>query len=285
MRQPSPPRAQNSKSLCLATLTEQKETDDVAKKDSQRIIEIREKANKERLEKQRREKRTTLFIQLGVALGIFIIVGAIVAVVVLGNSNKQLNAGPAAIGSISLLGTENVPLLVGDTAVTLGSDDAPVTIDLYEDYSCPHCADYEVAVGATMLALVAKGDAVVNYHPIRIVTDYGVAAGSASTCVAAKDSQNWPDFHTALYANHSQGSDGWRASDFANFAKVKGITDEAALDCIKKGVYEDWIMSNTSASRDAGVSGTPTLFINGKMQPELLDASGLVAAVDALKNN
>lgn len=257
----------------------------MAKKDSQRIIEIREKANRERLEKQRREKRTTLLIQLGVALGIFIIVGAIIAVVVLGNSNKQLNAGPAAIGSITLQGTENVPLLVGDTAVTLGSaDKAPVTIDLYEDYSCPHCADYEVAVGSTLLALVAKGDAVVNYHPIRIVTDYGIAAGSASTCVAAKDSQNWPDFHTALYANHNQQSDSWRASDFVNYAKVQGITDEATLDCIKKGVYEDWITSNTNASREAGVSGTPTLFINGKMQPQLLDSTALVAAVDAIKN-
>ncbi len=257
----------------------------MAKKDSQRIIDIREKANIERRAKQRREKRTTMLIQLGVALGVFVIVGAIIAFVVIGNSNRQLEAGPATNGSISLLGTEGVPLLVGDNGVTLGSADAPVTIDLYEDYSCPHCAEYETAVGPTLIELAAKGDVVVNFHPIRIVSDYGTNAGSAATCVAAKDSQNWPDFHAALFANHSQQSDTWRASDFVNFAKVKGVTDKGALDCIKKGVYADWILSNTDASREVGVKGTPTLGINGKLLPELLDSNGLIDAVkNAAKN-
>ena len=255
----------------------------MVKKDSQRIIEIREKANIERRAKQRREKRTTILIQLGVVVAVLLVVGAIVAYVVIGNSNKQLTAGPAATGSISLLGTEGIPLLVGDNGVTVGADKAPVTIDLYEDYSCPHCAEYEAAVGPTLLQLAAKGDAIVNFHPIRIVSDYGVNAGSAATCVAAKDAQNWPDFHTALYANHSKESDTWTASDFVNFAKVKGITDKDTLSCIKQGVYADWILSNTDASRKAKVTGTPTLFINGKMQPELLNSADLIAAVNSLK--
>ncbi|MCC6269877.1 MAG: thioredoxin domain-containing protein [Microbacteriaceae bacterium] len=257
----------------------------MAKKDSQRIIEIREKANEQRREQQRRERRRTTFIQLGIAVGVLVIVGAVVAFVVFGNSAKDLSAPPSAQSTISLQGVDGVPLSVGGTAVTVGKADAPVTIDLYEDYSCPHCADYEAAVGPTLFALAASGDAVINFHPIRIVTAYGTAAGSAATCVAEGDSQNWPEFHSTLFANHSQQTDRWSASDFSNFAKIKGITDEGTLSCISKSMHADWIGSNTDASRDAGVTGTPTLMINGEIQATLLGPDEIIAAVDSLKGN
>lgn len=258
----------------------------MAKKDSQRIIEIREKANQQRREQQRRERRNTILIQLGIALGVLVIVAAVVAFVVLNNSAKEPAAPPSAQqGSISLHGVDGVPFAVEDTAVSVGNSSAPVTIDLYEDYSCPHCADYEAAVGPTLYALAASGDAVVKFHPIRIVTAYGTAAGSAAACVAENDPQAWPEFHSALFANHNQQTDGWSASDFANFAKIRGITDEGTLSCISDGTFTDWIVSNTDASRDAGVKGTPTLFINGEIQSSLLGPDELIATVDSLKGN
>ncbi|MEO6942445.1 MAG: thioredoxin domain-containing protein, partial [Terrimesophilobacter sp.] len=223
----------------------------MAKKDSQRIIDIREKANRRRLEQQRSERRKTVIIQAGIVVGILLVVGAIVGGVLLAQGNRTQADPPSADGTISLQGTAGTPFAVGGTAVIVGKKDAPVTIDLYEDYSCPHCADYEAAVGPTLLALAAKGDAVVSFHPIRIVTAYGTAAGSAAACVAAKDAQNWPDFHSALFANHSQASDGWSAKDFANFANSFGVTDKDALTCITESRYIDWIESNTTASRDA----------------------------------
>ena len=265
------------------TSPQEKEPDVVAKKDSQRINEIREKANAQRREQQRAEKRKTTFIQIGIIVGILVIVGAVVGGVFLSESSRMPAAPPSADGTISLLGTSGVPLSVGKTAVTVGKADAPVKIDLYEDYSCPHCADYEVAVGPTLLTLAAQGEAVVSFHPIRIVTAYGTAAGSAAACVATKDAQKWPDFHAALFANHSQATDGWGSTEFADYARSQGITDDATLTCISQGSYTDWIATNTDASRTAGVSGTPTLFINGKQQTKLLGPDELTSAVKNTK--
>jgi len=257
----------------------------VAKKDSERIIAIREKANQQRREQQRAEKRKTVLIQSGIALGIIVVVGAIVGGVLVAQNNRAPVVPPSADGTISLLGTSGVPFEVAETAVTVGQEDAPVQIDIYEDYSCPHCADYEAAVGSTVLQLIADGDAVVSYHPIQIVTSYGTYAGSAAACVAENDPQNWTGFHTTLFSNHSSTSDGWNSSQFADFAKLFGITDEATLECISDGTYTSWIGSNTDASRDAGVTGTPTLFINGEQQAQLLGPDELLAVVANAKGN
>lgn len=254
----------------------------MAKKDSQRILEIREKANQQRREQQRAEKRKNTLIQVGVIGGILVIAAAVVFGIIFAQSNRTLGPAPAADGTISLLGSSGIPMSVGDNAVTLGASNAPVTIDLYEDYSCPHCADYAAAVGPTLNQLVVSGDAVVNYHPIQFVTRYGLNAGSAAACVATNDSQNWPGFHAALFTNHSQASDGWGAQDFADFAEALGITDKATLKCIASNSYADWITANTAASKDAGVTGTPSLYINGEAT-QLLGPAELQAAVDAAK--
>ncbi len=255
----------------------------MAKKDSQQIADIREKANQQRRAQQKAEKRKTILIQSSIGVGILILVAAVVGGILVANNNKAPAIPPSADGTITVSGTAGIPLTVGDTAVTVGKADAPVTLDIYEDYSCPHCADYEATVGPTILQLIASGDVVVSYHPIQIVTAYGTAAGSAAACVAEKDAQNWPDFHSALFANHTTASDGWGASDFAAFAGSLGITDTDTLSCISDASYVDWIGSNTDAARTDGVSSTPSLFINGEAQASPLGVDDLIAAVNAAK--
>lgn len=254
----------------------------MARKDFDRVREIREKANEKRRLEQRAARRRTVLIQISVIVGVLVIIGAIVATIIFSNNNKVPQAVPTADGTVAILGVSDIPLSIETTAVTVGQTDAPVTLDLYEDFSCPHCADYEAQVGPVINKLIADGDVIVNYHPIRFVTNYGQAAGSAATCVATEDPANWPVFHAALFANHNQSTDGWKARDFAKFAESGGVTSTKALDCIKSEIYTDWIMTNTKAAQDNGVTSTPSLFINGKPS-ELLDGNGLTAAVEAAK--
>lgn len=256
----------------------------MARKDSQRIIEIREKANQQRREQQRREKRKTLFVQMGIVGGVLLLVGAIVAFVVINNNNRVLTDGPSASGEITLPGAgTDIPLLVGVDGVTVGKADAPVTIDVWEDYSCPHCATYEKDVGQTLMDLAGSGDVLINFHPVVFVTNYGLTAGSAATCVAANDPENWPKFHSAAFANHTQQTDGWNALDFVKFAQSQGIKDLDTLACITDETYRDWMMSSTQASKDADVTGTPTIFVDGVKYPNLLSSQQLIDLVAQLK--
>jgi protein-disulfide isomerase len=175
----------------------------------------------------------------------------------------------------------SVPFATTDTAVRLGPADAKAQIDLWVDYSCPHCQEFEAENNSLINQLVAAGGTSVSYHNIQIVTGYGTQAGSAGACVAANDAEQWVAFNAALYANHSAETDGWSAAQFADFAAQQGV-NSAAQTCIQNSRYTSWITSNTAASAAAGVTGTPTMFVNGEKQDPTLSGDALKAKVDQL---
>lgn len=218
-------------------------------------------------------------IQALIIIGAVIVVGGIIALVIaLANQGSGEAATPEVDTTVAIGGNPAVPLMVDETALQVGDPDAPVVIDLFLDYSCPHCQEYEAIVGDTLLELAGSGEAVVRNHFIQIVTTYGARAGSTSMCVAAGQPEEWASVHAALFANHSAETDGWRTGEFRSFVSDLGVTDQSVLDCVQAGTYMDWIRANTTTALADGVQGTPTLRIDGEVT-ELLTADGLRAAV------
>ena len=215
-------------------------------------------------------KRRRTLTQLAIVGGVALVVIAIIATaVVLGTRGKNTAAaagGPVATATTTVDGA-SVPFAIGGAnaanGVRVGADDAKVTMDLWVDYSCPHCQEFEATNDAALSTLVAAGKLAVTYHNIQIVTDYGTEAGNAAACMAVHDPNAWPAFNAALYANHSADTDSWTSSDLARFATANGGGD-ATQKCIEAATYRSWITANTEASAEAGVTGTPTMFINGE---------------------
>ncbi|WP_414171397.1 DsbA family protein [Clavibacter tessellarius] len=147
--------------------------------------------------------------------------------------------------------------------MSVGAADAPVTLDVFEDYSCPHCAQYEAETGPLLDRIAATGQVRIVYHPIQIVTKYGQVAGSAAACVLAEEPDKWPAVHSALFDNHSTITDSWTHADFVTWLTTEGVSSDAARTCVAEGKYSSWITENTSDATAAGVTGTPTLRIQG----------------------
>ena len=234
-----------------------------------------------------RARRRRTLTQLAIVGGVAVVVIAIIATAVVlgtrGDDNPAAGA-PVATGTTLVDGT-SVPFAIGGNDATangvrVGSTDAKVSMDLWVDYSCPHCQEFEATNNATVTSLVASGKLAVTYHNIQIVTDYGTEAGSASACMAVHDPTAWPAYNAALYVNHSAATDGWGASDFARFAAANGGGD-ATQKCTTDGTYRSWITANTAASTKADVTGTPTMFIDGK-KTDTLSGQDLVDRVSSL---
>ena len=225
-------------------------------------------------------KRRRTITQLAIIGGVAVLVITIVVVaVVVGNRDRGDAVAPQVNTTVPLGGAQ-VPLAVAGSAVRLGPADAPARVDLWVDYSCSHCQDFEAENNATLNQLVAAGKVSVSYHNIEFVSRYGGQAGSASGCVAAQDPAAWPAFNSALYANHSSQTDGWTAGEFRDFAGQQGV-NAAAQTCIAKQTYTGWIDANTADAAEQKVTGTPTMFLNGE-PTALLGGAALTQKVNEL---
>ena len=159
------------------------------------------------------------------------------------------------------------------TAEDAGGEAAtdPVEVVIYEDFQCPVCQAFEQANGAFLDEAVKKGDITIEYRLLAFLdraspNKYSSRAGSAALC--AFDSgggEAYKKVANLLWANQPQEQTaGPEDSALAETLKQAGVSGEAAESCVVKGKFVPWLKEGTEASRDAKVTGTPTVRINGK---------------------
>jgi protein-disulfide isomerase len=165
-------------------------------------------------------------------------------------------------------GSPTPPGVVDDgTAFAFGS--GPVTIDVYEDFMCPVCGDFEQESGATLQQLITANKATVRYHPISILdgasngTRYSTRATGAAAAAAAAG--KFVQYHQMLFDNQpAEGSDGLDDAKLVELGRTAGITDSAFSDAVTGGTYRGWATRVTEAASAKGVTGTPTVLVNGR---------------------
>ena len=168
------------------------------------------------------------------------------------------------------------------TGVVIG--DGPVTIDLYEDYLCPACRQFQQTSGATINQLVADGKAKVVFHPVAYLnrfstTEYSTRSSAASGC-AAKGGK-FKEFTDALFERQpAEGSAGLSNDELIDIGAGVGLNKDDFGSCVKDGTYKAWTEHVTDDASKAGVTGTPTIKVNGTVVEDRTPA-GITAAVEA----
>jgi protein-disulfide isomerase len=152
-----------------------------------------------------------------------------------------------------------------DDDAFLGSADAPITVVEFSDYQCPFCQKFylnslpgimDEYINAGKVKLVYR-DYPLDFHP------NAFAAAEAAEC--AGEQEQYFDMHDALFNNMS----GWSGSPDANalfkeYASNIGL-ERASFDaCLDNHAMADEINIDFEDAIAAGVSGTPTFFINGQ---------------------
>lgn len=251
-------------------------------KERDHIRKLREEANAIRIEESGRARRNRLLTQLAIVSGAVVVLTAIVALIVF---------SPAWFGSrvtLDVEGVVEVPLADGGSVeqpisssaggITIGSAEATTKLDYYFDFSCGHCVEYHVSTGQVYDELVASGAAQITYHPINLIAPYGAHAGAALAAVVAADPALFYDIREGLYTIPAHAQDGWGPGEYAAALPELGITSAAALEGTASGQYLNWVAANTTSAREAGITSTPTVAVNGQLQ---LDAQGRSAPPDA----
>lgn len=155
-------------------------------------------------------------------------------------------------------------------------------IDIYEDFQCPVCAQFEKLNGDYIESLIADKKATVVYHTLSFLGPESVQAANAAACSA--DQGKFLKYHRTLYANQKGENTGaWSNDVLTVLGQVAGITEKKFSECVNKGDYLKWVVNVADAGAKANVNSTPTVFINGKeidRNTEYFDAAKFKAAVE-----
>ncbi|MEU4313235.1 DsbA family protein [Nocardia sp. NPDC024068] len=182
--------------------------------------------------------------------------------------------------------------VTADGAVRVGDPDAKVTVRVVMDLQCPVCQAFEEFNGAVLADAVRDGTAAVEYSVISFLdrastTEYSSRAGNASFCVANTGVQEYQAWLAEMFVRQPpEYSDGLPDSDLIGIAESTGYTDSAVAECITGRSYDTYLKAKTREVLAGGVSGTPTVYIDGAEVTDrgaLMTQNGLAPLLDAAR--
>lgn len=169
-------------------------------------------------------------------------------------------------------------------AIAFNTEDASLpVVDIYEDFQCPVCQQFEGLNGQYINSLITEKKAAVRFNILSFLGDESVRAANAAAC--SNDENKFLDFHLGLYANQpgAENSGEWSSDRLIEIGEAVGITSESFKSCVKDMKYEGWVAKVAEAGQKSGVNSTPTVFVNGKeidRNTEYFNAKKFKAAVE-----
>jgi len=234
----------------------------------------REKAAELRAEALRKEaRRRAITVGLAVFGVLVVLIGGVTLFRSLQNQQNAKNAAAAA-----------PPAHLTDGGFLVGNAAAPVKIDLYEDFQCPICQNFEKEDGAMLQQYAARGKVKLIYRPVAILdqsssTNYSTRALNAMATVIDTSPSSFVAFHKALFDNQpAENTAGLPDSTLIDLADNSGASQAAIQGPITNLKYQGWT-ANVTNNFTQTYTGTPTVLINGT-QVKDLTPSVFKAAID-----
>ena len=242
---------------------------------SQKVSKRQERREKMQRQQQRQRLITIGLIMLGAALVVFAVIW------------PQLRP----VGEIVTVTPAALPDADG---LSLGDPNAPVTIDVFEDFQCPACQRFTENTEPLIIQnLVASGQARYVFHNYPFLDGNGAGSTgesdqAANAAMCANEQDKFWEMHSILYANWNGENQGaFSSRRLQAMAESLGLDLDAFNSCFNSNKYEAEIQADFDLGGQMGVSGTPTVFVNGQRvgEPrqvpsyqEIADAVNAIAA-------
>nr|WP_184233023.1 thioredoxin domain-containing protein [Conyzicola lurida] len=268
----------------------------------------REKAKVLRDNQRKKDRRTKVFLQGGVIVVVLAIVAVVAFAIV--TTIKPASPGPRNMLSDGILigegftATRTAALEAGETPVAneRDEDSDTIRIQMFVDYFCPICGEFEKANGDQLSTWVESGAAEVEIFPMAILdrlsngTKYATRAANAAACVADNSPDSYYDYNTILFENQpEEGTDGLTDAELIDLTVEAGVSSpKLVANCIEDQEFKTWVADARTRAQNGpipnsnvdAVAGTPTVIVNGvKYTGALNDAKAFAAFVIQAEND
>ena len=162
---------------------------------------------------------------------------------------------------------------------TVGSDDATVTVDVFEDFACPHCADFALGGLADLEAEYAGEDVRFRRFDFLVVdSDWNAPVANAARSVQDElGDEAFFEFTHAAYENQSEYS--WQV--IGDIAEEVGVDPCRVLSDADGGTYSGVLEADQTAGEDQGVPGTPAAVVDGQLLEGAATYESVRSAIEA----
>jgi protein-disulfide isomerase len=260
---------------------------------AERTAQAREKAREIREAQLKKDKRNKLLIGWGIVAAVVAIL-AIVALVVTSSirdsapvadqgptpANGNVHGGVTLLANTEVAKSEPTTVNVADVPSPAASAPAeitapgaeaeagkPVKVVAYIDFICPVCKRFEDTYGETLTKLRNEGKITVEYRALgfldtRSTTNYSSRAANAAACVVDSSPDKYKAFIDLLFERQpAEGGPGISDNDLKKMGTEVGANIDS---CIDEKKFRPYVKVATQEAAAIGVSGTPTVLVDGK---------------------
>jgi protein-disulfide isomerase len=153
-----------------------------------------------------------------------------------------------------------------ENCIVLGNEDAEVAVVEVSDYGCSHCRDFNVDTAPIIEAQYIDTDQVKwVVVPFALQGQTGFPTmPSTIAAMCANEQGAFAEYHEALFELQSTPLFN-RDEGFLEAAAGLDLDTEAFSSCLNNNSYSDIVLENITMVQQAGVSSTPSFFIDGEL--------------------
>ena len=155
-----------------------------------------------------------------------------------------------------------------------GGERAEIVIVEFGDFECPYCLQEFPVVREVINTYGDKIKFIFRDFPL--LGDHPEAEKAAEAGECAHEQGKFWEMHDKMFINHLDLS----VPALKNYAKQIGLDTGQFDDCLDSGQYEDEVLADLNDGMEAGVTGTPTFFINNQGYPGAIPLEDFKTLID-----
>jgi protein-disulfide isomerase len=165
---------------------------------------------------------------------------------------------------------------------SFGTPGAPVVLVEFSDFQCPYCKEEATMLRQNLLNAYPKQVRLYfKTFPLESLHPWAKTAAIASRCVYRQQPTAFWDFHDWAFAHQAEITPENLKDKVMEWSKGQKNLDALQLgQCIDTKGTEAEVQRNLDEGKALAITGTPTLFINGRRIGQTIDWPNLRAIID-----
>jgi protein-disulfide isomerase len=159
-----------------------------------------------------------------------------------------------------------------------GPANAAVTLVEFSDLQCPHCKESQPTV-EKLLADEPNARFISQNFPLPS-HNWAFKAASYADCVAKENNAAYWKFVDSVYGQQENITESNADEKLTELATAAGVNGKATATCAEQPATRQRVEQSVALGKSVGVTGTPTLFINGRLASPSIPYEALKAMVD-----